>query len=433
MKIKNTITSTLAASLMLLLSACSDENDLRDAVLDGNTHEFIELLKDTDIDVNKVDEHGYAPIHYAVKENNTIILNLLLNVKGIDINRMTAIPEEFECRERFNCKPLVLAAKMGHTKCVEKLLTHGAEGADFALELAAERGHDECVKLLVSVVDSKGIKESALSKATRNGHFTCVKILLEHFNTAGIQLDISRSTLHTATERGDTECVKLLLQHGAALECGEGLLIEGDSTLDRACRLVSDKSTLYYALRSGAPECVELILNSIPNEERQRHLDNTLIFVIRDENMATIETIDYLITTGANMTAGLDEAIRLGKMNVALYLIAKGADINKGILYAAYYGNVDVINMLLEKGANPGKGLQGAVQKGNLDTVKLMLQKGAKPNDGLWLAAYCGHVEIINYLLEQGADVNKALLGLFTSLFQLTWASCLTVLPLSTV
>lgn len=50
---------------MLLLNACSDESDLRDAAAKGDLAELTQLLQDSEPDVNKTDNAGKTPLFWC--------------------------------------------------------------------------------------------------------------------------------------------------------------------------------------------------------------------------------------------------------------------------------------------------------------------------------------------------------------------------------
>ena len=79
MKHKSTITGILAASLMLLFSACSDADNRLDAVKTGNVEE-------QQIDVNHADEYGNTALHHAVRDNQIKDVKQLLAHTNINVN-----------------------------------------------------------------------------------------------------------------------------------------------------------------------------------------------------------------------------------------------------------------------------------------------------------------------------------------------------------
>jgi ankyrin repeat protein len=80
---------------------------------------------------------------------------------------------------------LITAALKGHVKCVNLLLTAGADKEAktqkgyTAVIIAAQNGHDKCVKLLLTSGADKESKKidgfTALTNAAQNGHDKCIE------------------------------------------------------------------------------------------------------------------------------------------------------------------------------------------------------------------------------------------------------------------
>lgn len=92
------------------LSVLFDKNALFKAVKTGNTSLINHLLNENNQDVNKQDELGYTPLHYAAKYNRPIIAKKLLEY-GADINKTNKngmTPLNISIQNDSDCTPLLL-------------------------------------------------------------------------------------------------------------------------------------------------------------------------------------------------------------------------------------------------------------------------------------------------------------------------------------
>ena len=126
---------------------------------------------------------------------------------------------------------LSIAARAGHSDCLQVLIDYGASDLNNALCTAARHGHSDCLKVLVEQParpaltvchDDHGLQcqattirsgadnlNEALRTAAINGHSDCLRYLL----TQGAdQLDIA---LWRASEGGSRQCLEILLANGA--------------------------------------------------------------------------------------------------------------------------------------------------------------------------------------------------------------------------
>jgi ankyrin repeat protein len=91
------------------------DKTIEDFIKEGNVEKFKELLTSID-DLNEIDEAGLALIHWICDRGNDSILELLLSRREIDI----------DLKDSEGQTALHYASSCGHKKCVELLLSHGA-------------------------------------------------------------------------------------------------------------------------------------------------------------------------------------------------------------------------------------------------------------------------------------------------------------------
>lgn len=120
---------------------------------------------------------------------------------------------------------LILAAKRGNIREVERILDSGAD-SDFRgmwgmtpLIWAASKGHTKIAELLLSRgadVNARANNQStALMWACFSGHDDMVRLLLEKGAEVQAKSNSGATPLVAAAERGHQETVRLLLAHGA--------------------------------------------------------------------------------------------------------------------------------------------------------------------------------------------------------------------------
>ena len=86
--------------------------------IDDVTKEIIELLIDSNANIEAANEDGYTPIHFAVTNKQLDVVKVL-HGKGAKLD-ISCLPDNPD-------KPLHLAAKSGETKIVEYLVDSGAD------------------------------------------------------------------------------------------------------------------------------------------------------------------------------------------------------------------------------------------------------------------------------------------------------------------
>lgn len=188
------------------------------AAVDGNTAIVQQLLTIPGIDVNKQNEDGDTALILAVYNNRINVVKLLLAIPEINVNK----------RNNDGATALMFAVQEAHFDILKQLLAmpninvnRQIPDGENALTIAAAKGHIAIVKELLAApnIDVNRQKQSgftALMFAAQNGHVEIVKQLL-----AIPGIDINKRTnygntpLIIAVKRGHIPIVKLLLNAGA--------------------------------------------------------------------------------------------------------------------------------------------------------------------------------------------------------------------------
>ena len=163
--------------------------------------------------VNWTTKDGTTPLSIAVRYRHKKVVELILNVRGVDVNKAN----------KHEVTPLVLAAGRGHLEVVELLLNmrninvnKADENGDTALIIAAYHGHEKVVELLLTHRDIQVNLQATddltpLEAAAMKGHQKVVEILLKK---EGLQVSKSyiefTSPVHLPLTKRDLRMLTLL-------------------------------------------------------------------------------------------------------------------------------------------------------------------------------------------------------------------------------
>ncbi len=318
----------------------------------GKHVEIIKLLLDNGHDIEACDEHGAKPLILAARHGHTDLVKLLLD-RGANVNARTSSDER-------GTSALDEAATDGRLELVRLLLGRGAEIKHkkmgyTALHHAAMNGRVEVMKLLLErgaqpeTLETQGT--TALHKAAMAGVTSSVKFLLSR----GFMIEARSSTagntpLLEAADSGATRAVELLLDAGADINARNN---QGETALHLAtsCLNVQDEVT-WGTLRYPRLELIKLLLS--------RGADLT---IVDHDGKSLLQKIVQAVDppdrpTGANRFTTPKASLR-GDIDAVELLLSHGADVNvqdnEGgtVLHrAAHEWNSEMIQMLLDAGAD---------------------------------------------------------------------------------
>ena len=241
-------------------------------ILEVYVHEF------ESVDVN--DEAGSPPSFYAAQEGNIDNLKLFIE-NGANVNYMKSMhgvsvsPSDIESlildislafisaevgsaeitqillsneasfdeENIFGQKPIHIAAKYGHIKLIQILLSQGATKADnIALHHAAAGNHTDLVKYLLQ---NENVRDSCFS--CRPGNISSC-YTRRNISVNQTHLCFCETALYAAVSKGYTLIAQLLLKHG------------GNESLN--CKHYSGKTPLMDAVERNDRGMVELLLTN---------------------------------------------------------------------------------------------------------------------------------------------------------------------------
>lgn len=308
------------------------------------------------------------------------------------ISISTQIAVDIELQDGMGYTPLALAAKSGHCRIAEILLSCGAD-------IEAHNVHGE-TPLLV---------------ATRGKKSNMVKLLLEKGADIEARNHRGETPLIVAVDKEQSEMVKLLLEKGADVEAAD----------EHGC------TSLLAATYRGNTHLVELLLRNGADIEAAESDGYTPLLMAGEYGDDLL--IEALLRNGANIEATdsngyspLRAAVYMGNAHLVELLLRNGANIEAAnsdgctpLMIAAGEEDASLVELLVEMGADTfARNVDGdtmlmiAAMKGNSRLAELFLQKGVKiiavnekEETALFCAVFQGHASLVKFLLTKGATI----------------------------
>ncbi len=424
--------------------------DLRRAAREGDAGALQQLLEGDAgrAAVNEPNRGGMRPLHWAAEQGHVQLVNLLVEVPGIDINAGNVYgltPLHFGVRAQAHAvvrtlldegaqldpqaTDLYMATRDGDLPMVVLLLGAGADvnfyrvGRDRPLRAAVLGGHEALARALLDagarVNDPSGFNETALHGVAHQGNVAMVRLLL---GVEGIDVNVlthyERTPLHLAAMEGHEAVVLELLGF-------EGVRVD---VIDRG-----GETALHHAAAGGYEGMVRGLLDAGASVLAVNNFEQTALHLAVKAGDEAIVTL--LLAAGAAV-GGVDYmgdspfliAVKEGNVAIARRLRDAGANIKAktqdgldALQLAARHGRADMIAFLLEVGFRTDAvgGFQKetplllAILSGNQEAVVHLLEGGAAvncANERGWMplhgAAYVGNVVMVAALIELGADLD---------------------------
>ena len=192
--------------------------------------DIVNLLLDTDIDIDSTDKEQYTALAWACQVNDYEIAKLLID-KGANINIFPDILRNaadygymkiakllldsgFDIYK--NNEALEIAATRNNIKMIELLISYGAnirDNHDMVLQISAVNGYNDILKLCIEKECNVQVSNNnAIQRAAYYGRMKTMKILID--NGADIHKS-SELALNNAVHRNHIDAAKLLLDNGA--------------------------------------------------------------------------------------------------------------------------------------------------------------------------------------------------------------------------
>ena len=256
--------------------------------------EVVDFLINSNADVNKIDESGYAPIHVAVMHQNMPIIEKILDSKKININK----------KDKSGRTPLHFACRSGNEQIVKSILglkpriNEKDIYGDIALQDAYKSKNIEVVKLLFSVY----LKQNMDKDTTKD----IQRIASEIGNS-----EMSVNVVNNAIEEKNTKLIKILLDDNVIVagfmknlikekkkaklkECIDYLRNEGRRL--NGIKMDDGTGVLGEAIKSEDIEIANVVMKNYSNETHEKIMklkeiveDNTANIVLENINNKDIK------------------------------------------------------------------------------------------------------------------------------------------------
>ena len=325
-----------------------------------------------------------SPLHHAAREGNKNIVNQLLKVEGINVNKQSSS----------KTTPLHLAAQEGHYKIVKILLNAGADPlmsdkkSRIPLHFAAEKGKDISCKTLTKDIPNayqqmrkqNAMGDTALIEAAKNGNKLCCEYLISE--NIDIKNKMNNTALHCAAQKAYTATVKYLLSQNANYKFKNNL---GNTAAHQAATL-HNKTTLTELIEHDPSFYYE---NCIANDKGRNLLHAA---------SNSIECLTYLLEFNSTIINNCDI---FNETPLHLAIKAKNAECAEKLL--EYDTKLSIVN-------NESKTVLHLAVEKNLPTVcKKILTKDRsiidfvddKNSTALHIAAYLSSIDCCGIILKK--------------------------------
>lgn len=452
---KNFVAAILLFSTLLFYQNASAEKvfvpELIEAVWKNDSAK-VELLIKQGADVNAKHEDTVLVQALANKNTSIEIIKMLLNAKGIDVNKYSTRPMGAYSWYR---TPLIAAVYAGNVEAVKLLLAKGAkvnltdnhlpttdiEGPkpmNSALMYAAAAGSAELVEILLN----KGANIEQINSTGMTPLMFSVGNVIEQ--TPVIEKENAVKTAALLLDRGakvdncpfssTIRFLKIDLPKGTPASVNPNVITRGGGGI----------SALMQVAMNGFIEGAKLLIDRGAKLELQMYGNKWTPLMIA-ANANKTEMVNYLLDRGAKIEAvdtvgsnslliasnGLfydtASALLKRKANVNAFTPTDGAN---ALMNVINFGRQDqekdsirMMNLLIDNGININ--FQGAmgntalmyasgwgIVTKNPERAKILLDKGAKVNlqnkkgeTALMMAAYRGHVDTAKLLIDRGANI----------------------------
>ncbi len=419
--------------LISLFAAFASATPFTDAVQQNDPARLDSLLAGEDAakQMNRKDESGFTPIHYAVELNFRTPLSSLIRA-GVDL----------EVEDPWGRTPLMLAATRGDAEVTGYLLRRGAvagaadDAGMKALHYAVISGSDAVVDTVLSReinIDAVTDRDqSPLTIAIIHEQNDLASHLLELGANPNLRDDQGMGPLHHAVVTGNSELVSTLLNQFADVN----LLTETGMT-DKS---LEEATALHLAIAYNHPEMIEQLVSAgASTRVANKRAETPLMLAI---NQAPGTVVSRLLAAGASMQnpggdrTPLSLAIKRGDVALVSTLLDYGARLDQSLpsgdmplLSAVRLSDTEMVKMLLSRGAQSDTTasrdypLEVALQDGHFGLATQLLDAGANPNriyaphsasafsrstprTPLSIAVNANSLRQTRLLLDHGADVN---------------------------
>ncbi|KAK4880295.1 hypothetical protein RN001_008441 [Aquatica leii] len=378
--------------------------------LKSNNNMIVEALLERGANTGIVNKDGCSCIHYSLRDTST--LSLFINADNINQKNKSGLA------------PIMIALNDHYNECVTMLLEHGADpfvednDGNTCLHLAATYEEVDLFKTFLE----KGIDVNKLNKngdnslqvAIEHGKMKIAKIILDMGGDPNTVTQTGKTCLLKAIELDDKELTDYLIK------CKVDINIQSNS----------DQTPLSVALENGLTAVSKLLIQMGADVNIQR--GGTYLHLAAEYG---VNVVDELLDAGLDINrkdehgeTPLTVALKSNQVEILTVLLERGADPNARnnegyscLHHAAGEHESSIVSLFLTKGVSmndrTSRGntpLLYALHRDKLDNAKLLIAHGApfdvsnyKGDSCLYYAAKAGFDDLVAELIEKGVYVDK--------------------------
>ena len=270
--------------------------------------EKVHLFKTAGINISRIDDIGFQPLHIAASKGNIGVISILLE-RGCDVNM--PISESDGTR---------------------------------AVHYAAANGHLDIVNLLIQVSNSTNARDkngvTALHYAISNGHADVVKALAK---ADGCDINVAdnngQAPLHWSVKTGNLDIVTLLLSSNCCTDVADN---NGEQPLHLACKMKNPtiasllikshcdinacnkigQQALHIVANNGDVAIATLLINANCEKTKHDKLGNAPLHIAASAGNEAM--VSLLLKSGCSMTNGTTVKMTSKKMdNLRPFMLSK--------------------------------------------------------------------------------------------------------------
>lgn len=373
------------------------------------------------LDVNSKNDKGSSFLHYAVEQDNRILIRFLID-NNININ----------CQDNDGATPLLLSAQENNYESIKLLIEANADvnlkskhGYTPLMASVAKFNSIEAANLLINhgadinVQDIRGV--SPLMLAAQKNFGSMVILLIENGANTNLNSIEGYNSLHLPCELGHENIVKILLQTDVNINHQDK---DGDAPL-------------MIASYHGYKNIIQILLKKDADLNLQNKKGDTALMKAAYGNH--FEVVKLLVENGAKLNITSKDnysalAFSMSKNNKEMtkYLInagenkipLKAKELNPMLLNVCKKGDIELVQLFIDNGADKNYIDESIVGAGNtplmlastnnhLDIIEVLIKNDVNLNlqndygiTPLWSASMHGHIDVVKLLLENGANPN---------------------------
>ncbi len=269
-----------------------------DSIIANNGYGDEKYVEEKWLDIEDAGPIDIHAIVYAIRTGDHKYMSTMLRKDNNMINMVCP---------KSKYTPLILAASLGKTECVRRLLSYGASinhtmNNKDALQIAVSCGHLQCANLLLQKkIDLARVEVDKIIYDVAITHST---VLMKELLATGIDVSHTHAIMSILlsdciTVKHGIYMVRELMSHGASIPSLKLAVDHSNEALDLFLKAGAnpDEESLALAIRTGCINSVVLLLDAGANPNMYYEQESLLCLAINCKN---IKIVELLLKYGAN-------------------------------------------------------------------------------------------------------------------------------------